>query len=127
MSLIGLNGLASIGSQYDFTSMTRQQAIAAGGELFNLGKITAQECGALQGFSVDSAPANGGTSSAEYGLNSPVARNYESLIKQDLNNNEQMGLSQQKEITSDKDLLSVLTPYFNPCETDSAATLSTIA
>lgn len=127
MSITGLNGLTSLGTQYDFTNMTRQQAIAAGGELFSLGKITANECGVLQGFSVDSAPVNGGTNATGYGLNSLVTRNYESLIKQDLQNNEKIGASQQNEITSDKNLLNVLAPYFPSDETATDPTLSTSA
>ncbi len=121
MSIPDLSGI-SAGVQYDFTNLTRKQAIAAGGELFQEGKLTEQETGYLQGFSVDSAPIHpGGSDASDYGLNSSMTRNYQSLIQQDLLNNEALGQTQQKEINADENLLSVLSPYFSSQSTSGAS------
>jgi hypothetical protein len=127
MSITGLSGTASSGADFNFSNLTRKQAITAGGELFNEGKLTSQEVGYLQGFSVDSAPVTPGASSGpDYGLNSSETRNYQSLIQQDLADNLSLGSSQQKEVASDKDLLSVLAPYFSPSASSAITQQSTL-
>lgn len=114
MSIRGISGTGSDGIAFDFSNMTRKQAIAAGGELYQQGKLTEHEMASLQGFSLDSIPVtSGATAGTGYGLNSTASRDYNSLIQQDLADNETLGTSQQREIANDKDLLNVLTPYLS--------------
>ncbi len=113
MANVQFSGTSLVGDTIDFTNLTRKQAIAAGGELYTEGKLTAQQVGYLQGFSLDSAPIDSSSApSPEYGLNSTVKRNYESIIQQDLAFNQSLGSSQAKEVAADQNLLKVLSPYF---------------
>lgn len=127
MSITGLSGLSASGTNFDFSNLTRKQAIAAGGSLYEEGKISQNEMQVLQGFSVDSMPVTPGASdSPGFGLNSPVTRDYKSLIQQDLSDNLALGASQQKEVTNDRDLLSILAPYFRSSSPTSSTLQSTL-
>ncbi len=106
---MALDGISSgSGTQFDFTDLTRSQAIAAGTRLFQEGKLTAQQEGYLQSFSVDVASINGGPVAPEFQLNSSVTRNYLDLIRQDIEENRSLGAGQLKEVAIGESLLRVL-------------------
>ncbi len=113
MASVGLtNSLAA--SQFDFTNLTRSQALSAGQTLFDQGKITGRQKDILEGFSVDYAPGLGQQVPASEGLTSDVSRNYLQLIQNQIAELKSVAggdSSLQQSLAGDQNLLQALAPY----------------
>ena len=114
---MSINGISSAGSTYNFTNMTPQQLLSAGGQLFNEGKITSQENVALMGMACAYAPGPGGQLPASLGLDSTTGQNFVAMLQNNIAELDSFGsldAGEQNSLTGDQGLLQVMDTYQSP-------------
>jgi hypothetical protein len=92
---------------FDFSNMTRREAIDAAMQLESMGLIDSNEVGIFLGASLDYVPIPGYELPLEYNIDSPIKRNYIELIAQSiLYNGNNHGVDAQKSLLEKLSTLS---------------------
>ena len=104
---IGIGNLPT--SPLNFTDMTRKQVINAASMLSEKGLITIKQAGILDSFACDYAAPPGKQLPLDLSVNSPVQRNYLSLIQQGIVSANAHGETQMA--ANDTSVLHAITPY----------------
>ncbi len=124
MSIAGLGSLASLGSQYDFTSMSNSQLLDAAHNLASQGEISTSDESQLVAIAsgVDSCSVSGTNPSVNEVLQDPTQKNFIDQL------NEQLAWDQSNNSTSaaslDKTLLADLNHYQTDDTLRTAQTIS---
>src|SRR5271163_2078587 len=113
MSISGISNTA--GNQYDFSSMTNQQEIAAASNLANQGVITGDQFAVMAGEAVSFSPSGGvQAGGANDPLNSNTNQNFVQMLKNNIVELQNMAGSDpamQKSLTTETSLMNVLNQY----------------
>jgi len=125
VSITGISSLASLGSAYDFTSMTNSGLLNAAHSLANQGSISGLDESQLVGIAsgVDSAPVGGSGTSVSESLQDPTERNFMGMLNVQLAWDKSTNMTQDTAL--DQNLVNDLNRYQTDDLADPGRTLST--